>query len=419
MPSISEIAPTSEIFLTLTISLGLGLLVGLQRERTEAEVTGIRTTTLITLFGTVAALLSVTFGGWVLGAAFIGLAAALAMGRATQIRLNESGPGITTEISMLVMFGVGAFLVPGPREAAVALGVVVAVLLYAKTQLHKLAHKLGDKDVRATLQFALITFVVLPVLPDKAYDPWGVLNPRHIWLMVVLVVGLGMGGYAAYKLFGRDKGILLAGLLGGAISSTATAISVARRARESRTAFNACTLIIVLSTSMMFVRVLTEMAVIAPGFLRELAPPLLIVWATLIIGSGVLWVQVRNGDSVTPDPENPTELRAAFIFGALYAAILVFTAVARAEYGDQGTYIVASIAGLVNMDAISISTAQLVRANDLPAATGWRAILIAAVASFVFKTAVVTIIGGARLGLRLLLVFAASTLVAGALILFW
>lgn len=419
MPSVSEIAPTSEIFLTLTIALGLGLLVGLQRERTEAEVTGIRTTTLITLFGAVAGLLSVSFGGWVLGAAFIGLAAALAMGRATQIRLNESGPGITTEISMLLMFGVGALLVPGPREAAVALGVVVAVLLYAKAQLHKLAHKLGDRDVRATLQFALITFVVLPVLPDTAYDPWGVLNPRHIWLMVVLVVGLGLGGYAAYKLFGRDKGILLAGLLGGAISSTATAISVARRARESHTALNACTLIIMLSTSMMFVRVLTELAVIAPGYLRVLAPPLVIVWATLIVGSGILYLQVRNGDSVLPDPENPTELRAAFIFAALYAAILVFTAVARTEFGDQGTYIVASIAGLVNMDAISISTAQLVRANDLAASTAWRAILIAAVASFLFKTAVVAIIGGVRLGLRVLIMFSVSTLVAGALILFW
>ncbi|MEC9372246.1 MAG: MgtC/SapB family protein, partial [Planctomycetota bacterium] len=193
----------TSMFMALGISLALGLLVGLQREKAASQVAGIRTFALVALFGTVCGLVVEPMGGWIAGAGLLAVAAASAMANFAKVRRGDVEPGITTEIALVLMFGVGVLLaVEEARAVAVAVGVATAALLHAKGALHRFVERLGDKDVRAIMQFAVITFVILPVLPDKTFTALEVLNPRHIWLMVVLVVGISLGGYVAYKLVG-------------------------------------------------------------------------------------------------------------------------------------------------------------------------------------------------------------------------
>ena len=170
----------TEIFKQLGIALGLGLLVGLQRERAEARLAGVRTFPLITILGSVCAMLAQSLGGWVIATSFIALAGMIIIGDILTIRDSQAPHGLTTEIAMLVMFAVGAYLVVGHEEVAIAVGGSVAVLLQFKGQLHGFAARLGDTDIKAIMQFALISLVILPVLPNQTYGPFAVLNPRQI-----------------------------------------------------------------------------------------------------------------------------------------------------------------------------------------------------------------------------------------------
>ena len=201
---------------SLAIALGLGLIVGLQRESAESKLAGLRTFPLVTLLGAVCALLSRAAGGWVLAAGLLGVAAATAMGNAARLRRPDADPGITTEIALLLMYGLGAYTVLGHRAVAVVLGGTVAVLLHFKAELHGLVARLGDRDLRAIMQFVLLALVVLPVLPDETFGPFAVFNPREMWLMAVLIVGLSLAGYIALKFFGENAGIVAGGAPGRA-----------------------------------------------------------------------------------------------------------------------------------------------------------------------------------------------------------
>jgi uncharacterized membrane protein (DUF4010 family) len=209
------------LFQQLGIALGLGLLVGLQRERAASRLAGVRTFPLVTILGTVSALLGQAFGGWILAAGFLALAGTIFANKEIESREGPADPGLTTEVALLLMFGVGAYLVSGHREAAIAIGGGVAVLLQFKGELHGIVAKLGDNDLKAIMQFALLSLVILPILPNRVYGPFSVLNPRQIWWMVVLIVGISLVGYILYKFSGTGTGVVVNGLLGGVISSTA------------------------------------------------------------------------------------------------------------------------------------------------------------------------------------------------------
>ncbi len=198
-------------FQTLGISLGLGLLVGIQRERVDAPLAGVRTFALITLLGTLTGMLALSLGPWVVGAGVLAVAITTAMGNILALKQKRNGTGITTEIAILLMYGIGAYLVFGPREVAVVLAGGIAVLLHAKPVMHRFVDRLGESDMRVMMQFVLITLVILPVLPDRDFGPFQVLNPREIWQMVVLVVGISLLGYIALKLYGKGRGIVLSG----------------------------------------------------------------------------------------------------------------------------------------------------------------------------------------------------------------
>jgi len=394
----------SAAFLPLGVALALGLLVGLQRERESPAVAGIRTSALTALLGASAALLVAPLGAWVVVAGFAGVIAAIVIGNVQAMRREEIDPGVTSEIALLATYIVGAMTVTGPLTVAVALGVTIAVLLQAKTPLHRFAGLVGEKDFRAVLQFLVVAFVVLPVLPDRAYDPFEVLNPRHIWLMVVLVVGISLGGYLAWKVVGREAGAAISGLLGGAISSTATTFSMARQARSASDLAPAAALVILLASCVTYLRVLVEVGVVGRSFLPSVSVAMLPPLGAMILASFVVWLRARRERIEAPEPKNPTQFTSALAFGALYAVVLFAVAFAKERLGQSGVYGVAIFSGLTDMDALTLSTAELVVSPrseggeaGLDAVAGSRVILVGTMANLVFKGAVVAVLGGRRL----------------------
>jgi uncharacterized membrane protein (DUF4010 family) len=264
---------------------------------------------------------------------------------------------VTTEVVALAMFGVGAYLVVGYREVAIAIGGGIAALLHFKGQLHGIAARLGE-DSKSIMQFALISMVILPILPNRAYGPFNVINPRQIWLMVVLVVGIGLGGYIVYKFFGGTAGLLLAGVLGGIISSTATTVSYSKRAAKQELDDNAAALVILLASTVSCVLVLVEIGVVAPGFLRIALVPLSIVIATLGVLSLSLWFFHNKDRDEMSAQGNPSELKGALYFALIYTFILLAIAAVKDRYGASGLYVVAAASGLAEVHALALSTSQ-------------------------------------------------------------
>jgi uncharacterized membrane protein (DUF4010 family) len=418
------------VFQTLAISLGLGLLVGLQRERARSRIAGIRTFALITVLGTVACLLDkeLELGGWVVAAGLIGLAALLFVGNLGKHATEEIDLGLTTEVAALVMYGVGAYLVVGHTEVAVVLGGAVAIILYLKAPMHAFVARIGEDDFRAIMQFVLISLVILPVLPNEEYGPYQVLNPYKIWLMAVLIVGISLAGYVGYKLLGPGTGSLVGGILGGLISSTATTMSYARRAGAAQPAAGhqaagIAALVIVIASMVAYARVIVEIAVVAPGVFWSLAAPLGVMLVWMIGIAAVMYRFVQNEPLDLPAQGNPAELVPALLFAGLYAVVVFALAAAKThtqEYvGDAALYGVAILSGLHDMDAITLSTAGYVQEDQIPAATGWRLILAASLANFLMKGGIAAALGGRPLVRRLAAPFGAAFLGGGMLLALW
>ena len=385
---------TRVIFEQLGIAVLLGVLVGLQRQRTDSSIAGLRTFPLITVLGTLAAMVDEARGasGWVIAAGFLCVVAVVIVSSIYHMRRKPSDTGTTTEAAVLLMYVLGAYLVGGDRIAAVAIGVTAAVLLQFKPELHGIATRLGDADLRAIMTFALISGVILPVLPNRQFDlvsPLDVLNPFEIWLMVVLMVGISLGGYLAYKFFGRNAGILLGGLIGGAVSSTATTISYAKRTRGAPDSSHLASLVIVIASTVVFVRVLIEIAVVAPRHFTQLAMPVVIMLLSGVAVAIVMWLRFRGTAEEMPEQKNPTELRSALLFAALYAIVLMALSAAKTYFGGKGLYGIALLSGLTDMDAITLSTARMVQHGQVEGGidpvNGWRLIVLASMSNLVFK----------------------------------
>jgi uncharacterized membrane protein (DUF4010 family) len=408
-----------DLFLRLGIALGLGLLVGLQRERSHSEVAGFRTFALVSLCGALCARIALGFGGWVLAAGFLALAALLFvanMGRHDEV--GKDHPGLTTEVAALLMFGVGAYAAVGAPQVAVAVGAATTVLLQLKPQLHGFAARLGEDDVRAVMQFVVVTLIVLPILPDRGYGPWGVLNPRQIWWMVVLIVSLSLAAYVGFKLLGGRAGTWVGGILGGLVSSTATTVAYARRVRAGEIGPTLAAQVVLIASTVVYLRVLLMMAVVWPPLLARAAVPLAVMLALLTVFA--LRGLHRDGESHEPMlPSNPTELRTAIVFGAVFALVLLAVAWAKAKLASQALYGVAALSGLVDLDAVTLSTAQLARGSGLAVDLAWRLVLCATLSNLAFKAAVVGWLGGAATLRKLALPWGLALLVGVAMLLGW
>ena len=414
----ASIPGTTELLKALGTALGLGLLVGLQREWTRDRIAGIRTFSLVSLFGALSGLLSLAFGnGWVLGAGLLACVALLIVGNLAAMRSGKPDAGLTTEIALLVMFVVGAATMTGFLVEAVICAGTVMVLLQSKAPLHGMVRKIGADDLREIARLVLAGLVILPLLPNREMGYLGVLNPFKIWLMVVLIVGISLAAYLIGKFFGGAKGAALAGILGGLISSTATTASVSRRSRAAGTGGMLLAAIIMTASSVVFIRVIAEVVIAAPSQFRALLPPLvaMMVWTAIV---AVVIHRLASKEEHPPEEESaPSELKGAVMFGLLYVAVLYGVALAKEHFGNAGLYVVAAISGLTDMDAITLSTSGLVNSGDVDPRTGWRVILLGGLANLVFKAGMALSLGAQGFRRPVLAGFGAS-LAGGIAILF-
>ena len=269
------------------------------------------------------------------------------------------------------------------------------------------------------MQLVLLALVVLPVLPDATFGPFAVFNPREMWLMAVLIVGLSLGGYIALKFLGENAGIVAGGLLGGLISSTATTVSWSRRTRDHPEASRAAGLVILIASTVVYGRVLAEIAAVARPFLRTAAPPILALSAAMAAAAAALWLMTRGHEPVSVEGHQPADLKTAFTFAALYVVVLFAVSYAKQRAGTRGLYLVSALSGLTDIDAITLSVARLVGSDQIEPAQGWRLIVVALLSNLVFKGAMAALLGDGRLRRWILLLFGLQLVAGAAVLVFW
>jgi uncharacterized membrane protein (DUF4010 family) len=400
-----EAPPHLQAFLT---SLAIGLLIGLERERRRSAKAGLRTFALVALLGTISGMLAEKTGsGWILAAGLLAVGAMIIAAYLNQP--DDAGdPGTTSVVALLVCYCLGAAVWYGYGTLAVMMAIATTVLLYFKAELHGLSHRLTPKDIISILQFAVLSFVILPILPDRSFGPYEAFNPHQAWLMVVLISGVSLAGYAALRLAGPQHGAPMMGLLGGLVSSTATTVVFSRHARAHAALVRAAMVVIMIASLMVLARLTVIAAVVAPAILEPLAK---VFSGGLILGLAVTafgWRRLETqGELPMPEVRNPTEIRTALGFGALYAIVLLCAAWLSDVAGPRGMYAVALASGLTDVDAITLSSLRLFSLDKLTAGQAVTSIALAVLSNLVFKAGLVVTLGGWLLARRTLPAMAA------------
>jgi uncharacterized membrane protein (DUF4010 family) len=400
--------------LRLGAALALGLLLGLERERSrepDGTFGGVRTFALVTLLGALSALAYTELQLPALATvAFLGLAALLVT---SYVATSDRGHlGLTSEITALLAFLIGVLCGAGWIRVAAIATVSSAMLLALKDWLHRLARLVEPADVEATLKFAIITVVVLPLLPDRALGPppFDVLNPQRLWWMVVLIAGVDFVGYVLVKILGAEHGLGLAGLLGGLVSSTAATLGLARRSRDVPEHARDLALPVLLAWTVMLVRIWILVFVAHPPLAQALLVPIGAMGVVSVLVCGGLWWVTRSEQrgSVSVGA-NPFELGTALRFGAVYGVVLIVVRMAEQRLGDGGLYLAGAIAGLTDTDAVALSMASLAQAQADSLVAAAHTVVIAMLANTVAKASLCVGLGAP--GLRRTIVPAAVALV--------
>lgn len=394
-------------------SLGVGLLMGLERERRPGALAGLRTFALAGVAGAASALLAQQAGmPWLLPTLLLALAATMA---AAELRREPgAAPDATTTIALLLCVLYGAMLWHGHARLTVALALATTALLHFKAELQDASRRISRRDLVSFLQFGAIAGVVLPALPNQGYGPYSALNPHEIWLMVVLVAGVGLCGYVALRLAGPSRGPILLGVLGGLVSSTATTLVFARRAREGeRHAAQALTVILT-ANLVLLLRIGFMTAVVAPAALPALLPVLGLAFLAGSVIAAWLTPQASPAAAAPAELSNPLELLPALGFGAVYGAAVLLTAWIDSKAGHVGVYALAPVLGLTDMDAIALSTLRLFEAGSLTAPQLGVTLMLAIVANLAFKATLALVLGNRSLAWRVAAGFAAVLAGLGA-----
>lgn len=382
-------------------SLAIGLLIGLERERNPSAKAGLRTFALVSLFGTLSALLADKLGEpWILAA---GLLAVAAMIIAAYLNApnEETDPGTTTVIALLLSYILGTLVWHNMSRLAVMLAIGITVLLYFKPELRGISQRLTRRDLVAVLQFSVLTFIILPILPDQSFGPYEAFNPHQAWLMVVLISGISLAGYAALQIVGSRYGAPLLGFLGGLVSSTATTMVYSRHGKSNPTLEKLATLVIVIASLVVLVRLMVVSSVVAHAIMPALAK---LLAGGLILGLAVAIYNWRKAgitnELYIPETSNPAELHTAFGFGLLYVIVLLGSAWMEDIAGSSGLYMVALVSGLTDVDAITLSSLRLFNLGQLSEQQTLISIAIAYLSNLAFKFGTVLVIGGWPLARR-------------------
>jgi len=387
------------------VALLIGALLGMEREffqqkEDTPDFAGIRTFSLIALLGSVAAFLVIDFGILPVALSLGGLILLTTVSYLGALLRSGKETGITTEVAVFLTFLFGVLVMGDQGKVASALAVLTALLLALKGRLHGAIRRMNTEDLRVTLQFALVAVVILPLLPDRAIDPLGLFNLFQVWLMVVFVSGIGFSGYVLMKVLGPSRGINLTGILGGLASSTATTISLSTASRENPSISSHYARAVVLSSSVMVPRVLLLVLVIYPPLLRIVSIPLC---AMLISGLAIIlflqWKSKANETNLERSFKlgHPLKLSTAIKFGLVFAVVLIIVEFAQESFGSVGVYFASAIAGLTDVDAITLSVSRLASNAQLDIRVAGMAVVIAALMNTIAKGAITFFMGSPEL----------------------
>lgn len=411
-----QFADLQKVFFLLGTSLAVGLLIGMERgwklrEAGEGgRVAGFRTFALLGLLGGVSALLAERLGALVLGLAFIAVAAGVTVAYVVNVqRTNDES--ITSLVASLLTFSLGAVAGLGEVEVAVAFAVVTTLLLGFKPQLHRWIGALEGRELRAVLQLSLISLVLLPLLPNRGYGPWQVLNPYEIWWMVVLIAGISFVGYFAIKIAGARKGVLYTGLFGGLASSTALTLNFARAARYDTASAPLLAVGVLVACATMYPRMLLVATLINVQMLRPMLVPVAVM-ATIVYGTALYYwwrSSLKQQKTMSTPFSNPLELKAAAGFGLLLALITLLGTALKTWLGTAGIFVLAAASGVADVDAITLSLSRMSQ-DDLLPRVAVMAIVTAAAVNNLVKGGMAVVIGGRQLGVRVALPLLAASL---------
>ncbi|MFU8815002.1 MAG: MgtC/SapB family protein [Pseudomonadales bacterium] len=404
----------------LGLALGIGLLIGLEREWTANTLIGLRSFALIAVSGGFAALLAQPWDGWIIA---VGLAAIAVVIVAHQLRHASAAAGeqhgTTTILAAVATYLIGAACVLGYQTHAVVMAGIITLLLHWKQPLHGLVRRIGNMEFSAIIRFVLISLVVLPVLPNRTFGPYDVVNPAQVWLLVVLIVGLNLIGYVALRMMSARGGAIVGGLVGGLISSTATTVSFSGMTRHNHHLAAPAALIILLASTVVYLRIGVELLAVAPELLPHAAPPLGAFALVMLAAAAAMYPLARNIEVSLPEHQNPARLPVALTFAVLFTVISLAVAASRDHLGSEAIYGVAVVSGLTDVDALTLSVGQLFSRGLVDADVAWRAIFLATLSNLAFKIGVVCVLGSSMLR-RYLLGAGAFTLPAGVIVvLFW
>lgn len=399
----------SELFMRFGVATAIGFIVGLQREfahqgKGEEIFAGERTLALMGIVGCSAAFIADIQDSPSAFLAIIFLAGVF-ISAGYFVSAWRGNMGLTTEIAALIVMLTGAIVYWGYFEVAVAIGVTTTILLSIKLETDTLIQRITREDIDATLKFAVISAIVLPILPNTGLGepPFDVLNPYRIWLMVVFISGISFLGYILMKTVGAKRGIGLTGFLGGLASSTAVTISFSERSQSENALAKPFALAITVAWTMMFSRVLIEVAALNKILFSAVWIPLVAAGIAGLIYSIYLYISQKSVDEGEIVLSNPFEIGPALKFGLLYALILLASRTAQLYLGDVGIYASSVLSGLADVDAITLSMAQLSRGSDgLATSTAAQAIVLATMSNTVVKGGIVLASGSRSLRKALL-----------------
>jgi len=402
----SSLSSTHQLAL-LGSALVIGLLIGLERgwknrgDKEGSRIAGLRTYALVGLLGGSTGMIAPQIGTLSFGLVFIGFASATVVAYAMQ-RSHNSDISITSLVATLLTFLLGAMCTLNRVEIAAPAAVVAVLILGMKDELHGWLQRLERKELFAVLKLALISIVLLPVLPDRGYGPWAALNPHEIWLMVVLIASISFIGYLTMKIAGPGKGVVFTALAAGLASSTALTLQYANLARNNQNLSRLLSIGILLACGTMFPRMLLVASLVNPALLEPLATPMLGM-TTILWGACLFYWHRREAQSVEETKlSNPLELKPALFFGALLALIILLGKATVAWAGHSGILVLAALSGIADVDPINLTLSKM-SLNEIGIDIAILGIVIASICNTLLKSILAFSIGGRAIGWRVMI----------------
>ena len=379
-----------EFFIRLFVACGIGFLIGLEREHSalekkEEEFAGIRTFIFLSLLGFIGATFNYLISPW--GFALILSGVIILTSISYWVLASSRGDvGGTSEITAIIAVLLGGLTFLGYIEISLAITVIMVVLLSSKLKLQSVISQITDEEMYDFIRFVVVALLIFPFLPNETYGPYDVINPREIGWVILLTSGLGFIGYVLVRILGAGRGILMSGIIGGLVSSTAVTWVFSRKSREEPSLAINCAIAILAASSIMVIRVLIWVLVFNKELMTDFYLPIGIVFLGAIGVTLYFYFQEkknRKTDAEIPLGK-PLNLAGALVFGLLYTVIIFAVAYASDTFGNKGIYITSGIGGLSDIDAITISVSKLSN-NSISVLTAQNAILIATLANTIVK----------------------------------